>query len=134
MSQALRAKNPAEVDKMYTLKVSNLSSKVDKEYMLEKFEKFGEVGDIFIPREKPFGFVRFINKRDAEDAKEGMDGRTICGQEVEVIWAEHKRNLDPNYGSGGYGGGGRGRSRSRSRSRGRGGGGGGRRDSRDRRR
>ena len=44
------------------------------------FERFGEVGDVYIPRKfgsqepRGFAFVRFLNERDAEDAVREMDG------------------------------------------------------------
>lgn len=45
------------------------------------FKKFGELGDIYIPRDRHthesrgFAFVRFYEERDAEDAMDAMDGK-----------------------------------------------------------
>ena len=45
------------------------------------FKKFGDLGDIYIPRDRDthesrgFAFVRFYEERDAEDAMDSMDGK-----------------------------------------------------------
>ena len=38
-----------------------------------------------------FAFVRFYDKRDAEDAIEGMDGKDLDGRELRVDIARHDR-------------------------------------------
>jgi RNA recognition motif-containing protein len=49
----------------------------------EMFGRYGEVGDVYIPRNyankqsKGFAFVRFIEKSDAEDAVKGLVGVRI---------------------------------------------------------
>lgn len=50
-------------------------------YIYRYFKKFGELGDIYIPRDRHthesrgFAFVRFYEERDAEDAMDAMDGK-----------------------------------------------------------
>lgn len=75
------------------------------------FERCGEVGDIYIPRDRfsresrGFAFVRFYDKRDAEDALEAMDGRMLDGRELRVQMARYGRPSSPARGSGRSGGG-----------------------------
>lgn len=131
---------------MVSLKVDNLTYRTTPDDLRRVFERCGEVGDIYIPRDRHtresrgFAFVRFYDKRDAQDALDAMDGRMLDGRELRVQMARYGRPTSPARGSGGGGrrnGGGRserGRSRdrgarrrSRSLERGSGGGGRGRR-------
>lgn len=65
------------------------------------FERCGEVGDIYIPRDRHtresrgFAFVRFYDKRDAEDALDAMDGRILDGRELRVQMARYGRPTSP---------------------------------------
>ena len=49
-----------------------------------------QVGDVYIPKDhrtresRGFAFVRFYDKRDAEDAMEALDGRQYDGRELRV--------------------------------------------------
>jgi RNA recognition motif-containing protein len=67
----------------------------------EKFGEFGEVGDVYIPRNfgtqdpRGFAFVRFLDKRDAEDAQRGLDGTMIDGREIKIQEAKEKRPENP---------------------------------------
>merc|ERR1711973_746441 len=87
----------------------------------------GDVGDIYLPtergtgRSRGFAFVRFYDRRDAEDALDELNGRTYDGRELRIKIDEGR----PNRGGGGDRGGrydrddrgGRGRDRSDSRDR-----------------
>lgn len=134
---------PPRIDGMVSLKVDNLTYRTTPDDLRRVFERCGEVGDIYIPRDRHtresrgFAFVRFYDKRDAQDALDAMDGRMLDGRELRVQMARYGRPTSPARGSGGGGrrnGGGRserGRSRdrgarrrSRSLERGSGGGGG----------
>jgi len=151
------------LEKMTSLRVGNLPFKADVEDLRTLFDKFGDVGDVFLPTEREtgrsrgFAFVRYYDKRDAEDAMDSLNGRTYDGRDLRIS-VDEGRPGGFNRG-GGFGGGGgyrdgdrdrrrrtpsrsrsrsggrrgRDRSRSRSRSGGRGGGrdrSGGRRDDR----
>jgi len=69
--------------------------------IIEYYKRFGEIGDIYLPRDfgsnepRGFAFVRFMDKRDAEDAMEGMDGKQIDGREIRIQLAKRKRPEDP---------------------------------------
>merc|ERR1719308_140976 len=65
---------PSDVDRMTSIKVDNLPYSAYAEDLKPLFEKFGDVGDIYIPtdresgRSRGFAYVRYYDKRDAEDA------------------------------------------------------------------
>ena len=54
------------------------------------FEKYGDVGDIFIPsdpftkKSKGFAFVRYVKEDDMKDALTGMDGHELDGRELRI--------------------------------------------------
>lgn len=75
--------------------------------------RFGEIGDVYIPRargtneSRGFAFVRFMQKRDAEDAIEGMEGKDFQGRDLRVQFAKQRRPDNPRefYSRGGEEGG-----------------------------
>ena len=50
----------------------------------DKFDHYGKLLDVFIPRDpstqkvRGFGFVTFVDRRDAEDAVDALDGFAIA--------------------------------------------------------
>lgn len=122
-------RRPPNVEGMVSLKVDNLSFRVTPDEIKPIFEKFGEVGDVYIPRDRyskdsrGFAFVRFYDRRDAEEAMARMDGHVMDGREMRVQLARFGRPNENQRKRGGYGGGYGGRSnygrynRQRSRSR-----------------
>ncbi|XP_023342635.1 serine/arginine-rich splicing factor 2 [Eurytemora carolleeae] len=117
---------PPDTSRMVSLKVDGLSHRTNLEDLESLFDKYGKVGDVYIPKDyrtkenRGFGFVRYFNKDDAEDAIDALDGRKFDGRELSVQYARYDRP-DRDYGGGRGGGGDRGgrgggrRSRSRSR-------------------
>lgn len=109
------------VDVMYSLKVDNLTYRTRVEDLRRCFEKFGHIGDIYIPRDqfsrssRGYAFVRcvysskrhcsilisvyftknnlfrFLKKRDAQDALDRMDGTDLDGREIRVQFARYGR-------------------------------------------
>jgi len=63
---------PSDVDRMTSLRVGNLPFRASAEDLQPLFEKYGDVGDVYIPlergsgRSRGFAFVRYYEKRDAE--------------------------------------------------------------------
>merc|ERR1712051_138157 len=108
---------PPDIAGMTSLKIDNLSYRTDAESLRRTFGKFGEIGDVYIPKDKHgesrgFAFVRFYDKRDAGDAIDDLAGKDLDGREIRVDYARHERPaLDRRRG------GDRDRRRSRSRSR-----------------
>ncbi|GMT14776.1 hypothetical protein PFISCL1PPCAC_6073, partial [Pristionchus fissidentatus] len=111
---------PPEIEGLTSLKVDNISYNTSPNDLRRLFDKYGEIGDIHIPRDRynrqsrGFGFVRFYSRRDAEYAQDRTDGKFIDGREIRVSIAKYDRPQEET--SRGGRGGGRGRSRSRSRS------------------
>ncbi|XP_022190311.2 serine/arginine-rich splicing factor 2 [Nilaparvata lugens] len=113
---------PPRIEGMVSLKVDNLTYRTTTDDLRRVFERCGEVGDVYIPRDRftresrGFAFVRFYDKRDAEDALDAMDGRLLDGRELKVQMARYGRPSSPYRRSRRR----RSRSRSRRRSRSRG--------------
>ena len=88
--QANRRRVPHNIDALITLKVDNIPRASTAEEVQEVFEKYGEVGDVYIPRDhvtqesRGFAFVRFVDEKDAEDAEEKMQGADFQGRALRV--------------------------------------------------
>lgn len=105
---------PPNIDVMYSLKVDNLTYRTRVEDLRRYFDKFGPIGDIYIPRDqfsrssRGYAFIRFVDfsslliwiielrcrylkKRDAEDALDRMDGADIDGREIRCQFARYGR-------------------------------------------
>jgi len=119
------SRGPPNIEGMTSLKVDNLTYRTTSDDLERYFRKYGEIGDIYIPKNRNsdasrgFAFVRFYEQRDAEDAMDGMDGKVIDGREIRVAEARYGRpenQHNPRQGGGGRSGGGYGRDRSPRRS------------------
>jgi len=114
---------PPDITKMVSLKVDGLSHRSTTEDLESLFEKYGRIGDTYIPKDyrtkesRGFGFVRFYSKNDAEDAIDALDGRKYDGRELSVQYARYDRPDERRDRRGGGGGRDRDRYRDRSRSR-----------------
>jgi len=109
MSRFDGSKGPPNIEGMTSLKVDNLTYRTTSEELEKLFSKFGEVGDIYIPRDQDshdsrgFAFVRFYDDRDAEEAMNSMDGKLIDGREIRVAMAQYgrpKNQYDPRRSGG----------------------------------
>lgn len=94
-------RGPPSIEGMISLKVDNLTYRTTPEDLRRAFEKYGDVGDVYIPRDRftresrGFAFVRFYDKRDAEDAMDSMDGAILDGREVRCQMARYGRPAEP---------------------------------------
>ncbi|EEC01452.1 IFN-response element binding factor, putative [Ixodes scapularis] len=88
-------RGPPTIDGMTSLKVDNLTYRTTPEDLKRVFEKYGDVGDVYIPRHpytrdsRGFAFVRFYDKRDGEDAMDALDGYILDGRELRVQMARY---------------------------------------------
>ncbi len=95
--------------------VGNLSWELTEGDLRGEFEKFGEVTeaaiikDKFSGRSRGFGFVEMSNKKEGESAISELNGKEMKGRELRVNEARprtEKGNNGPDRGFGGGGGGG----------------------------
>mmetsp|Transcript_41263 Transcript_41263/g.54264 ORF Transcript_41263/g.54264 Transcript_41263/m.54264 type:complete len:207 (+) Transcript_41263:181-801(+) len=92
---------PPDISGMHTLKVDNISYRCGVEELRRLFDRYGDIGDVYIPRDirtnesRGFGFVRFFDRRDAEDAMDAMDREVVDGRELRVQFAERDRPRNP---------------------------------------
>ena len=95
-------RGPPAIEGMVSLKVDNLTYRTTPDDLRRAFEKYGDVGDVYIPRDRfsresrGFAFVRFYDKRDAEDAMDSMDGAVLDGREVRCQMARYGRPSEPH--------------------------------------
>jgi len=87
--EKVRAPNKDEINKMFTLKVDKISQQATDASLREAFSAFGEIGDVYIPRNfhsgsiRGFAFVRFRSEEEGLKAIEGMNGKEIDGATIE---------------------------------------------------
>lgn len=62
--------------------VGQLPKKIRSNYLDEQFSKFGKIRDIDLKTNH--AFIEFDNPRDAEEAVEEMDGKTIMDSKISV--------------------------------------------------
>lgn len=94
-------RGPPDIAGMTSLKVDNLTYRTTTDDLRRIFDKYGDIGDVYIPRDRynresrGFAFVRFYDKRDAEDAMDALDGTMLDGRELRVSMAKYGRPADP---------------------------------------
>ncbi|XP_042201603.1 non-POU domain-containing octamer-binding protein isoform X3 [Callorhinchus milii] len=80
-------------EKTYTqrcrLFVGNLPNDVSEEEFKKMFEKYGEPSEIFINKDKAFGFIRLETRTLAEIAKAELDDTTLRGRQIRIRFATH---------------------------------------------
>ena len=92
-----RGRGPPNIKGMTSLKVDNLTYRTTVEDLKRVFQKYGDVGDVYIPRDartnqsRGFAFVRFYDRRDAEEAMDRVDGSELDGREIRVQHAKYGR-------------------------------------------
>jgi arginine/serine-rich splicing factor 7 len=75
--------------------VGDLGSNASKQDLEDAFSYYGPLQNVWVARNPPgFAFVEFEDRRDAEDAVRGLDGRTICGRRVRVELSNGKKLRD----------------------------------------
>ncbi|XP_058730747.1 polyadenylate-binding protein RBP47-like isoform X1 [Vicia villosa] len=95
-----------------TIFVGGLDSEISDEDLRQPFLQYGDVISVKIPIGKGCGFVQLADRKNAEEAIQGLNGTVIGKQTVRLSWGrspgnKHWRNNDSNgnhYGGQGYGG------------------------------
>lgn len=79
----------------FTLFVKPISH-LSQNFIADLFSEYGEVQDIYIPREfrtkrrANFAYVKYSDKHSAARAIEGLAGRIVNSRAIDVQWAEEK--------------------------------------------
>ncbi|XP_065181015.1 serine/arginine-rich splicing factor 2-like [Sycon ciliatum] len=95
---------PPRLEGMVSLKVDNIPFETTLSDLKPMFEKYGRIGDLYIPREKDkrrargFAFVRYFSQDDADAAIEHLTGTELGGRQIEVKMAQFDRpQFDRGY-------------------------------------
>ncbi|GKU85585.1 hypothetical protein SLEP1_g239 [Rubroshorea leprosula] len=79
------------------LLIRNLPLDARPEDLRIPFERFGQVKDVYLPKNyytgepRGFGFVKFRYAEDAAEAKQKMNHQVIGGREIRIVFAEENR-------------------------------------------
>lgn len=81
------------------LYVGNISAKLTEQDLNDLFRKYGETSDLFFNKEKNFAFVKLDYRRNAESARDELNGKFIKGKPLKVRFAPNGsllkvKNLD----------------------------------------
>jgi RNA recognition motif-containing protein len=79
--------------------LSNGTTADDVEYL---FEKYGKIGDVFLPKGRGFAFVRFYERHDADDAIDALNGKEHDGRPLRIEDASYRRPQDGTLRAGGW--------------------------------
>ncbi|XP_062866599.1 paraspeckle component 1 isoform X2 [Trichomycterus rosablanca] len=80
--------------------VGNLPTDITEEDFRKMFSKYGEANEVFINRDRGFGFIRLETRTLAEIAKAELDGTVLRNRPIRIRFATHGaaltvRNLSP---------------------------------------
>merc|ERR1712176_405261 len=87
---------PPHISDLFSVMVKNVSCSADsffdlKHKLEDEFGKFGKVGDVHLPKDRNFGFVRFYSQSDAEEACKEMDGKSFDGGYIKCQMASRPK-------------------------------------------
>merc|ERR1739848_117281 len=93
MSSGRRGRESDNQNLEYKVYVGNLGSRPPRREELEdEFSYYGPLRNVWVARSPPgFAYIEFEDKRDAQDAVRGLDGKTIAGRRVKVEMAQGSR-------------------------------------------
>lgn len=96
-----RERIPVQLTRVSCVHHANIDSMYSADDLKELFAKFGEVGDVYIPKSRAsnesrgFAFIRYVNKEDAEKAIAEMEGYEHEGRQLHVQYAKQRRPENP---------------------------------------
>ncbi|CAL9100515.1 unnamed protein product [Musa textilis] len=91
---------PPDIRDTYSLLVLNMTFRTTADDLFPLFDKYGEVVDVFIPRDRRtgdsrgFAFVRYKYAGEAQKAVEKLDGRNVDGREIRVQFEKYGPNAE----------------------------------------
>ncbi|PWZ12445.1 Serine/arginine-rich splicing factor SC35 [Zea mays] len=103
MSRFGRSGPPPPIRDTYSLLVLNITFRTTADDLFPLFDKYGEIVDIYIPRDRRtgdsrgFAFVRYKYEDEAQKAVERLDGRLVDGREIMVQFAKYGPNAERMY-------------------------------------
>nr|XP_023013001.1 hrp65 protein-like [Leptinotarsa decemlineata] len=82
------------------LYVGNIGSEVSEEDLTELFKPYGETSEIFVNKDKNFGFIKLDYHSNAEKAKRELDGTVLKSRNLKIRFAPSSatikvKNLTP---------------------------------------
>jgi len=87
----------ADTDREFIdLYIGNLDWDIDEDFLADEFSVYGEVSNVFLPRDRDtgrkrgFAFVTMVGREGAERAVEGLDGEQLYGRNVRVNEAQKR--------------------------------------------
>ncbi|GLU04316.1 hypothetical protein SLE2022_214690 [Rubroshorea leprosula] len=83
---------PDAVSSNTTIFVGGLDPNVTDEELRQSFSQYGEIVSVKIPTGKGCGFVQFVNRKNAEEALEKLNGAVIGKQTVRLSWGRNPAN------------------------------------------
>lgn len=69
------------------LYIGNISSDVTEDEIVQLFKSYGETSELFVNKEKNFGFIRMDFHSNAEKAKRELDGHPLKGRNLKIRFA-----------------------------------------------
>ncbi|PWZ41016.1 Serine/arginine-rich splicing factor SC35 [Zea mays] len=103
MSRFGRSGPPPPIRDTYSLLVLNITFRTTADDLFPLFDKYGEIVDIYIPRDRRtgdsrgFAFVRYKYEDEAQKAVDRLDGRLVDGREIMVQFAKYGPNAERMY-------------------------------------
>jgi len=74
--------------------VANLHNTTTEQELKELFSEFGETGEVYVNRDKGFGFIRMDFRHNAEMAKLTLDKKLVKGRNIQVRYATHASAIE----------------------------------------
>jgi arginine/serine-rich splicing factor 2 len=93
---------------LFSVKIEGITNSTTTESLREAFSKFGNVGDVHIPKDsntrepRGFAFVRFTEQSSLASAIDSMNNRDLDGSTITVTEAGQRRERNSDRGSGKY--------------------------------
>ena len=83
-----------------TVFVGGLDPNVSEDDLKQTFSQYGEIASVKIPVGKQCGFVQFVQRSNAEEALQGLNGTVIGKQTVRLSWGRNPANKQSRPDSG----------------------------------
>jgi len=74
--------------------IANMNNSTTEEELRELFGQFGETGEVFVNKDKGFGFIRLDFRHNAEIAKSSLDKKLFKGRNIQVRFATHASAIE----------------------------------------